>query len=79
MPGWRGRPEEFVSSQLLNRIAYDIGLNPVIEPPLAQLGSFAAVQKATSTTAGGALDLGHVILLLLPGSVQRSYTPVTLP
>jgi len=47
------------------------GFNPVqdlIELPLAQFGSFAAVQEATSAIAGGAeINLGHGSSLLLPG------------
>jgi hypothetical protein len=39
-----------------------------IEPPLAQFGSFAAVQEATLATAGDAeINLGKGSSLLLPG------------
>ena len=40
----------------------------IIELPLAQFGSFAAVQEATSAIAGGAeINLGHGSSLLSPG------------
>jgi hypothetical protein len=39
-----------------------------IEPPLAQFGSFAAVQEAILATAGDAeINLGQGSSLLLPG------------
>jgi ELWxxDGT repeat protein len=64
-------PEEFVFTNSAAGVHTITGFNPVqdmIELPLAQFGSFAAVQGATFATTGGAeINLGHGSSLLLPG------------
>ena len=64
-------PEEFVFTNAAAGVHTITGFNPVqdrIELPLAQFGSFAAVQGATFATSGGAeINLGQGALLLLPG------------
>ena len=64
-------PEEFVFTSPAAGAHTIAGFNPVqdlIELPLAQFASFAAVQEGTSPIAGGAdVNLGHGSSLLLPG------------
>jgi hypothetical protein len=64
-------PEEFVFTNAAAGVHTITGFDPVqdrIELPLAQFGSFAAVQGATFATSGGAeINLGQGALLLLPG------------